>query len=475
MGQRMLEQIFGGRRHRLHAQVARVLEAAGGDLDQQAALLAHHWENAGDPWQAAQWHKRAAEWAGLRNAAEGMRHWQRVSSLVRPLPHNKETLDLGISACQGMLTLFWRLGTPTDEASRVFEEGRQLAEENQDVEALAALHGTYGCVIGLVDGLTDEYLQYARRATELADQTDNIGLQLAERAFLGYASVFAGEMDQGIATCVDTCKRFPEDPALGAEYTGYSPYLGVLNAHAWMLVRSGRFAEGAAVLARGEKLARECEDYEVLTWMQLANIDMDIVRADAASACEHAETAVKGGDRSATPQSVQVGQMVLGVMHRLNGNWDEAIEALETALHQAKTGANREFEAWSGAELALAFFARGNLDLAEDAAQTAMDVARVQNARCDEVRSRLALARIQIRRGDEAALQSAKNVLARAQALIDETGTAAYQPDVHECRARLASLLGNEAEAQREIECARRLYVEMDAPSRLEGLDAEDR
>jgi hypothetical protein len=34
-------------------------------------------------------------------------------------------------------------------------------------------------------------------------------------------------------------------------------------------------------------------------------------------------------------------------------------------------------------------------------------------------------------------------------------------------------LAGNEAEARSEIECARRLYVEMDAPSRLEGLDAE--
>jgi hypothetical protein len=222
----------------LHSQVARVIEAAQDDLDQQAALLAHHWENAGDIWQAAQWNKRAAEWAGLRNAAEGMRHWERANSLVRTLPHSDETLRLGVSACQGMLTLGWRLGTSTDEAAKVFEEGRKLAEENQDVEALAALHGTYGCVLGLVGGQTDEYLRYSRMATELADQTDNVGLQFAERAYVGYASVFAGHMDEGIASCVDTFERFPEDPELGAEYTGYSPLLGILNAHAWMLIRS---------------------------------------------------------------------------------------------------------------------------------------------------------------------------------------------------------------------------------------------
>jgi hypothetical protein len=36
-----------------------------------------------------------------------------------------------------------RLGRPTDEAAAIFEEGRCLAEESGDVQALAALHGTY--------------------------------------------------------------------------------------------------------------------------------------------------------------------------------------------------------------------------------------------------------------------------------------------------------------------------------------------
>jgi adenylate cyclase len=461
------------RRQRLHAQVARVIEASHDDLDQQAALLAHHWENAGDSWQAAQWNRRAAEWAGLRNAAEGMRHWERAFSLMRPLPRTAEVLELGVAACQGMLNLGWRLATPIENAAKVFEEGRRLAEESRDLEALAALHGIYGCVLGLNGGQTDEYLRYSRMATELADQTDNIGLQFAQRAFIGYSSVFAGHMDEGIASCVDTCKRFPEDPALGAEYTGYSPFLGILNAHAWMLVRSGRFAEGRAVLERAEKLARDYEDNEVLTWLQLAFIEADIVCADGTSARKRAEVAVGASDKSATPQSRQVGHMVLGVMHRLNGNWDEAIEALEAALHESTTGANREFEAWSGAELAIALLARGDLDRAEDVAQTAVHVARGQNSRCDEVRASLALAWSQIQRGNEAALQRAEGVLARAQALIDETGAGAYQPEVHECRSKLASVRGDDDDAQHEIEQAVRLYTEMDATIRLESLTVD--
>ncbi len=53
-------------RRRTHAAVARALEAAHADrLDENAALLAHHHEEAGDAGAAARWHRRAAEWAGL--------------------------------------------------------------------------------------------------------------------------------------------------------------------------------------------------------------------------------------------------------------------------------------------------------------------------------------------------------------------------------------------------------------------------
>jgi adenylate cyclase len=72
------------RRLRVHAAAAGALEEAhAGRLNEAAALLAHHHEEAGDALAAARWHRRAAEWAGITNAAEGLRHWERVRSLVR--------------------------------------------------------------------------------------------------------------------------------------------------------------------------------------------------------------------------------------------------------------------------------------------------------------------------------------------------------------------------------------------------------
>ena len=458
----------------MHAAVARATaEIYAEKLDEKAALLAHHCEQAGEAWQAALWHKRAAEWAGLTNAAEGMRHWQRVRSLTRTLPHTSETVQLAVSACLWGLLLGWRLGTPTDEAASVFEEGRRLAEEIGDVRTLAALHGTYACVLGLVGGHSDEYVRYSREAARLADQTDDLGLQLAERAYLAFACTFAGHLVEGVESCVTTCQRLPADPALGAEFTGYSPFLGLLCAQAWMLCRLGRLNEATAVCERAEHLARVHGDSEVLTWLQLPRIELDVSCANAAAARDHARSALETGEKSATPQARFVGAFVLGIAHRLNAEWDESVAVLEEAVRAAISGANRMVEGWVRAELAKALLGHGELDRAEHEAQAAATVAHAQHSRCDELRANLALAHTQFRRADVAALARAEQALARAQELIDETSALAHQPEVHECRAHLARLRGDALAAQRELAEARRLYAEMGATVQAERLVEE--
>jgi class 3 adenylate cyclase/tetratricopeptide (TPR) repeat protein len=469
-----LGSLLQERRRHVHASVARAIEEqAAAHLDERAALLAHHWEEAGEAWPAALWHKRAAEWAGVTNAAEGVRHWERVRSLVRPLPHTSESLQLGATACLGNLSLGWRLGMPTADAAGIFEEGRRLAEESSDVRALAALHGAYAAVLGLVGGHSDEYLRYSREAARLADQTDDQGLQLAERSYLAFACTFAGRLVEGIESCVTTCQRLPADPALGAEFTGYSPFLGLLHGQAWILARLGRLSDATAVCERAEHLARAHGDSEVLTWVQLPRIEVDVSCADAAAARDHARRALETAEKSATPQARMVGLILLGIAHRLNSQWDESVAVLEEALRAATSGANRMVEGWVRAELAKALLGRGDLDRAEHEAQTGITVARAQHSRCDEIRAHLALAHTQLRRADAAAVARTERALVRAQELIDETSAQAYQPEVHECRAHLARLRGDALAARRELAEARRLYAEMGATAQVERLAKE--
>jgi class 3 adenylate cyclase/tetratricopeptide (TPR) repeat protein len=462
------------RRERVHAAAAGALEEAhAGRLDEAAALLAHHHEEAGDALAAARWHRRAAEWAGITNAAEGLRHWERIRSLVRTLSHTSEAIQLGVTACLRALDLGWRLGIPTTETAGSFEEGRRLAEESRDPRALAALHGIYAGLLGDAGGDSDEWVRGTREATRLADQSEDQGLQLATRVWLVVACLFAGRLAKGIRECDTACRRLPRDPALGAEFTGFSPFLGILCFQAWTLCRLGRLNEATAVSERTETLARAQRDHEVIALLQPARIEMDAIFANAAAAHDHARCALEAGQKVATPQARQLALAALGTAHRLNMQWDEAVTVLQEAVSAAVSGFNRAVEGWIRAELAEALLGRGDLDRAEHEAQLAVTLPHARHSRCDEIRANLALAHTKLRRADAHALARVEQALVRVQALIDETRAQAWQPAVHECRAHLARLRGDVPAARHELDAARRLYAEMGATAPVERLAKE--
>ena len=462
------------RRQRVHAAAASALkEAHAGRLDELAALLAHHHEEAGDTLAAARWHRRAAEWAGITNAPEGLRHWERVRNLLRTIPHSSETLELGATACQRALSLGWRLGIPTSEAAGIFEEGRELAEESRDTRTLAALHGIYAGFLGDAGGDSDEWVRNSREATRLADQTEDQGLQLAARLWQVVACLFAGRPAEGIKVCDTARERLPADPVLGVEFTGFSPFLGILWFQAWLLCQLGRLNEAAAVCEEAESLARAHGENEVFLLLQVARIELDIIFANPAAARDHARSAQEAAEKVANPSARNTASSALGTAHRLNKQWNEAVAVLQEAVSTAVDGVNRSHEDWYRAELAEALLGRGDLDRAEHEAQAAITIAHARHSRCHEIRANLALAHIHLRRHDAQALARGEQSLFRAEELIDETGARAWQPEVHECRAHLALLRGDTETARGELDAARRLYDEMGATAQVERLASE--
>ena len=202
----------------------------------------------------------------------------------------------------------------------------------------------------------------------------------------------AGRLAEGLESCETACRTLPADPALGVEFAGYSPFLGILMTHAWLLARLGRLAESTAVCDRAEHLARAHGDVEVLPWMQLARIEVDVLRHDRAAAHSHARSALETGAQATTPQSLFVGPLTVGIALGLDGAWDESFAMLEEALRWVTSGANRMLVGWVHAEPAKALLARGELDRAEQEAHSAVSVARAQHGRYDEARRNIALA-----------------------------------------------------------------------------------
>src|SRR6185295_12923332 len=126
------------KRRKLHAAVAHVIEAAHAhDIDQQSALLAHHWEEAAELAQAVRWHRRAAESVGLNDPVEGLRHWRKVRELGRSLA-DEEAKDSRLRACSVILASgTWRLGMSEEDARGCLNEGLSLAQELGRPSAMA--------------------------------------------------------------------------------------------------------------------------------------------------------------------------------------------------------------------------------------------------------------------------------------------------------------------------------------------------
>ena len=70
-----LGSLLREKRRQIHRAVAGAIETARADsLDEHSALLAHHWDEAGEALPAEQWHMRAARWTGHTDLEESIRH-----------------------------------------------------------------------------------------------------------------------------------------------------------------------------------------------------------------------------------------------------------------------------------------------------------------------------------------------------------------------------------------------------------------
>ena len=161
------------RRRQVHAAVARAIEQQDAEhLDERAALLAHHWEEAGEALTAARWHRRAAEWVGRTDFAAATHHWGRVRALLRELPDDREAAALGIAACRQLLNMGWRVGTGLDEARALLEEGQTLANAIGDRRAhlyLSMVYGRARCGAGDVAAYLELAIENRRAALEIDD------------------------------------------------------------------------------------------------------------------------------------------------------------------------------------------------------------------------------------------------------------------------------------------------------------------
>jgi class 3 adenylate cyclase/tetratricopeptide (TPR) repeat protein len=454
------------RRARVHAAVARTIEEVESEkLGEHAALLAYHWEQAGDAREAAKWHRRAAEWVGLNNPAEALRHWQSVRELLDTLPGTPENLAhrAGVRA-QIMLQLA-RLGDPNDQATSLFREGRELATRSGDPHVLSQVLNGFG-YLRLFTGALEEALDPLLEAIRRADETKDIGLRVGVRFGPSVAYFYCGRLRESLVVAEEGLRLAQGDLSLGADRMAFSPSFGFSWCRGVALSLMGRPREGAAEFDQLIKLARTSQQLTPLSIAHAFHVFRCEITGEAAPALAHGREGVDYAERTGSEAGRLTAYLNLGRANILNRAWHDAIEVLEEAL---AIGKERRLQIWEGgvlAAMAAAHLGLGDHSRALALAEEAIALSRRRGVRISEFSAQLtrihALREIQ---GVQASSEI-EAALAEADAWIEMSGAKSYEPFLHVERAELARLIGDNATRERELREAHRLFTEIGAPIR---------
>lgn len=451
---------------RTHEAVARaIIELFADRLDEQAAVLAHHFEAAGNAIDAARWHRRAADWAGKTSPAESLRHWQRVRGLLREIPESAEALGLAATTYPAILALGWKLGSTEEEIAAVFVEGRALAERIGNTGAVARLVGNYAIVRGLA-GHAPDWVSGGIEMLRLAEQTDEAGLKLAARSVLANGYYWAGDMRQSFRYSEEGIAAAPEDdPNLGRDVLLFSPRAQLVFLRGFSLGMGGQVPAGVSALEHAAEVARQAGDFSVLCWIKCCLVLMAEMGADPGITEEHAGRAADAAEKTGATFDRTFAAVVVGVAKMAKASWAEAASALNESLGIIRaTRAGVLWESYILARLTDVHLALGDSRRALEVADEAISIARRHGTLEYKLRSHIARARALLRGlGAEAIEEIAKSLL-EAEALLQPTGAESWRPFIHEERARLADLGGDEAAREWELREAQRLFLEIGAP-----------
>jgi adenylate cyclase len=469
---------LAGSRARAHADVAKALEELDADrLDERAPLLAHHWEQAGEPLVAARWMIRAAHVAGTNDPTVSIRLWQTARRLLSKAGGSEEGASLELEACRGLLGLgAWFAAAATDEITAAFARGQELAESAGDQRTSCHLHLHFAIWHAMVRNDTVACARHAQEAARLAEVVGDEGAALAAAAGLALVGYVEGRVLDAISIGRRAVPRLPDDLTLGSRYFVVGPAVWLMALTRFLEGWAGRPADGLAGLewlvtaVQGEP-AWDVHEGVLRMWAtHQAELLGDVPAALANARRVHELTRSLG-----TVGLAAAGHYCIGIAHQLEGNAAEAVRCLERAaeLHQEGGGGPPVELLTLSSRLGLAYAELGQSERALDAA--ARGVALVRALRMPVFVAIALLMQAQVIRKAQgiearAAIEAA---LVEAADLIESTSIRGWQPVLHVERAGLARLVGNEAARERELREAQRLFTAMGATGHAERLGRE--
>ncbi len=402
------------RRAGLHAAVAVAIEAHyQSQPDEFAALIAYHYEAAGQPVHAAQHLARAAQWLGATNSTQAMKHWRKARALLLDQPRSPAVDGLRVRIGGGFVYLGWREGLSAEEIQQIVGETVELATEVDD-RLIQLLYLAEGRILQGNGGQADSYVQSIQKALALSIQEGDTGRTATMNAALSHAYTWAGLLEQGLAANDIALQGAASIDKLDREFFGFDIKQWVLGIRVRLLIRMMRLDEAGRYLRilfesiepGHDPVIRQMAHHlkAELAWSLR---DTDLVLEQAGHVASIAQTS-----RNAYSRATHL--WTNGLAQTAAANFENAALEFSEALALIRsTQVAVEFEAEILASLAECRHAAGNFEQSLADAQSAVETSRQRSNRVAECRALIvwggALARI-----------SAGNGMSEAQALLDQ-------------------------------------------------------
>jgi adenylate cyclase len=423
--------LLAGARRRLHAAAARaIIDLEPVRLDERAALVASHWERAGDDLEAARWNSRAAVWALRSDLTEAMRRWRAVLPHLAKVPETEEVLRLGIGARVRLSQFGNRTGMSPAEGGSLLAEAKVLAERLGDRAQLALLIAIQGTHLWRSGRLRDG-AACSVEAARIGDELGQPGLMAGV-----LMSRYSGPLPEAIRLADRAVALCAGNPDVGAELLGYSPLSRSHVNRVELFSVAGRLPEARHEVERALEVARPRSELELVSSALALMPRLADFAGEGEDTLGPAEEAARISADSGNLLFHVHALEAVGIARLVSGRWDEAIAAFDQAISHAHVQAHSTLQDASlHAYLARAHLALGDQRTARQHADYAVSVAQEQGARVLE--GAALLARAQVRRAAGESADAIAADLDAALALAQETGALTYEPFIHEELGRL--------------------------------------
>ena len=427
------------RRQSRHAALAKVLrESAPEGPGEHSALLAYHFEAAGQVSLAAQHAAQSAEWLGHTSAAQAIKVWHKVRSMLALEPVSPEVNASRIMASAQIAWLGWREGMTTTEAAPHIREALEWASET-DNGMVPLLLFVEARIAGASGGPADAYVKRVRAALKLLRSEDHRGRAATLFTSLSQAYRWAGLLREALAASDAALDRVSFSEAFDRRFLGYNVEHWAKSIRGLTLVGLGRFTEAASLFDEILDIDPQTIDPTVQFIAHDGHAELASLNGDVAAAYAHADAVAALAERHGSPYLATFAAATEGLAHQLGERYVKAIAAFESTIECIRrAGVAMEFEGEFLSKLAECHLLNGEAAKARRRAIEAGGVARKRSARLHLCRSMITLAQANLQLTGESYRPEAERVLRRAEALIARTGAVIYEPLLRRARARMS-------------------------------------